>query len=105
MIARICQNIVETKIRHRKSVLKGKRYIYEGKIENFGIKSQETIESNEKLGFLRGYSFWDFLRRRVDFFISEPTRYNQEVVTHELAGGEFRRVEILVKIYDVKMKK
>ena len=27
MIARICQNIVETKIRHRKSVLKGKRYI------------------------------------------------------------------------------
>jgi len=25
--ARICQNIVETKIRHRKSVLKGKRYI------------------------------------------------------------------------------
>ena len=27
VIARICQNIVETKIRHRKSVLKGKRYI------------------------------------------------------------------------------
>ena len=27
VIARICQNIVETKIRHRKSVLNGKRYI------------------------------------------------------------------------------
>lgn len=84
--------------------LKGKPYLYEGKVKEFEIKSKELVGTNEKLGFLRGYSFWDYLRRRVDFFIRESTNYTQEVTTHQSIGGEFRRIEIKVKFYDIKLK-
>ena len=84
--------------------IKNKPYYYRSELKQFSLKQKSPIKSNETLGFLRGYSLWDHLRRRVDFLIRESTNFTQIVKTNNSLGGDFRKIEIIVKIYDVKLK-
>lgn len=69
---------------------------------------KDSISSNQELAFLRGYLFWDIIKREFDLIVSNPTDYKQYVKTNDNLnnfGGAYRNVKVEIVIRDVRRKR
>lgn len=86
-------------------ILKYKKYTFNNFETIFGLTERDLIQTNEKLGFLRGYSFWYNIKSRTDLFITSATKYQQFVKINPQKGSFYRRTTINIKINDVDTRK
>lgn len=76
------------------------------KFNKITIMKNSYINNNTQLAFLRGYSLWDLLRRKVDLLISQKTDYQQVVILNKKnKGGEYRTTKFELIIQDIELKK
>ncbi len=70
-------------------------------------RKNDPINSNDELAFLRGYLFWDILKREFDLIVSNSTHYQQFIKTNDNttnSGGAFRNVKVEIVIYKVRKR-
>ena len=72
--------------------------------EKITLTTNSIFKDNKTLSFLRGYAFWDLIRRKSDIVIKQPTSYYQYGKINSLQGGNYRKVTVLIFAKNIKPK-
>jgi serine protease Do len=80
-------------------------FFSDGVLKNINLKTNEPIQSNSQLAFLRTQGLRNFIETRIPILNQASLNIEQRAIVSEGIGAEYRRISVEIVIHDAFQKK